>query len=203
MIPTALSMFSQAVSVTASVGVWPCPNTLGSQQGHAGVAQWVRQWSIFCNSYQVLLTPTPDLPFSKGRYSIPFLCTEWEGGKCFPKNKKTQWSHLIWGKRTWTLGVSDYVWGRGLIPSSNLPSWKCNCVQDMTLSQAHTAHHQIYGLRQSSLSDNQKASFHESKHKLFTPTQRSRDMQQHYLVCYEKLLLELKCNVKCKCKVCL
>jgi len=29
---------------------------------------WVREWSLFCNSYQVLLTPTPYLPFSKRRH---------------------------------------------------------------------------------------------------------------------------------------
>lgn len=84
----------------------------------------------------------------------------------------------------------------GLIPTSSLPILKCNCVQDVALSQAQirgcarTACHQIYGLRQPAPSDNQKASLHESEHK-FTPTQRSRDMQQHYLVHYEKLLLEL------------
>lgn len=124
-------------------------------------------------------------------------------GNVFQRTKETR--DPIWSGET-ELEYGGFVpmsevGGSFLLPTSQ--AWSVIVCKNMALSQAqtrgcaHTAHHQIYGLRQSAPSDNQKASLHESKHKLFTLTQRRRDMQQHCLVNYENLLLELKCNVKC------
>lgn len=79
----------------------------GEPAGPCWCCSGVRGWSIFCNFYQVLLTPTPDLPSAKGGIKFHF-CVLSGKGEMFSKEQKNQRSHLIWGKRTW-------IWG-GLCP---------------------------------------------------------------------------------------
>lgn len=140
------------------------------------------------------LLPHLSYPSAKGGIKFHFCVLSGKGGNVFQRTKN-QRSHLIWGSRIWMWGVYAHVWGMGLIPFPTSQAWSvfvCKTLsQTQTQGCARTAHHQMYGLRQSAPSDNQKASLHESKQKLFTPTQRSRNMQQHYSVCYEKIFLEL------------
>lgn len=156
-LPTPLSIFSLPISVTEPVGVQPCCTEQASwcATSPALLAQWGTDQSSAISLKSCLLLHLY-LPFSKRRYSAPFLCVEWDGGNVFHGTKPT--GPICFSEADHVYGL---IWGTGLVPSSHLPHFLLSAPQAYTAGLVHEGqritHHWVNGLRQPVSSDSKKA----------------------------------------------